>query len=136
MSKRRQFGLWARALRLGPLGLAASLLMAASGEAQQAVPPTKMPLPTAKPAPTLSIISMIAGILGLLGGFFYGLGGLFSIAAVVLGFIGKKKEPEAKGFWLTGIITGFVGIALSAIVIVFVIIIIAIAASTSYTYSY
>jgi hypothetical protein len=52
MGNRLQFGLWARALCLGPLGLAASLLMAASGEAQQAMPPTKMPLPAANPAPT------------------------------------------------------------------------------------
>ena len=52
MRKRLQFGLWARTLCLGPLGLAASLLMASSGEAQQAAPPTKMPLPAANPAPT------------------------------------------------------------------------------------
>jgi hypothetical protein len=52
MSNRQKFGLWARALSLGPLGVAASLLMAASGEAQEAKPPTKMPLPAANPAPT------------------------------------------------------------------------------------
>ena len=51
MSNRRQFGLWMRALCLGPLGLGASLLMAASGQAQQAAPPTKLPLPAADPAP-------------------------------------------------------------------------------------
>ncbi len=67
----------------------------------------------------LSIISMIAGILGVLGsgiatipiaGFVMGL--VLPAAAVVLGFLGKKKEPQAKGFWMTGIITGFVGVLL------------------------
>ena len=40
-------------------------------------------------------------------------------AAVVLGFIGKKREPAAKGMWLTGIILGFVGIAIAVLSIVF-----------------
>jgi hypothetical protein len=39
-------------------------------------------------------------------------------AAVVLGFLGKNMEPQAKGFWMTGIITGFVGIVLSLVSIV------------------
>ncbi len=42
---------------------------------------------------------------------------LFSIAAVVLGFMGKKREPSApKWMWLTGLITGWAGIALNLIV--------------------
>ena len=40
-------------------------------------------------------------------------------AAVVLGFIGKRKEPAAKGMWLTGIILGFVGIAIALLSLVF-----------------
>ena len=80
----------------------------------------------------MSIIAMIAGILGVLGsgiafipvlGTIMGL--LFPVAAVVLGFLGKKKEPLAKGFWMTGIITGFVGVVL---VIVFTIILVALLA--------
>jgi hypothetical protein len=65
-------------------------------------------------SPVLSIISLITGILGVVSGFF-GWGLLFSIAAVVLG---KKKEPAARGFWLTGLITGYVGIAINAIVLI------------------
>jgi len=34
-------------------------------------------------------------------------------AAVVLGFIGRRKEPAAKGMWLTGLILGFVGIGMA-----------------------
>ena len=35
-------------------------------------------------------------------------------AAVVLGFLGKAKEPFApKGLWLTGVILGFVGIGIA-----------------------
>lgn len=56
---------------------------------------------------TLSLISMIAGIVGCV---FFGWFGLASIAALILGYMGKKREPLAKGFWLTGIITGWVGI--------------------------
>jgi len=68
-------------------------------------------------SPVLSIISLITGILGVVSGFF-GWGLLFSIAAVVLGHLGKKKEPAARGFWLTGLITGYVGIAINAIVLI------------------
>jgi len=65
-------------------------------------------------SPVLSIISLITGILGVVTGFF-GWGLLFSIAAVVLGHLGKKKEPAARGFWLTGLITGYVGIAVNVV---------------------
>ncbi|RQP08473.1 MAG: DUF4190 domain-containing protein, partial [Microbacteriaceae bacterium] len=65
---------------------------------------------------TLSLISFILGIVGILLGF-AGWGLLFSIAAVVLGFMGKKREPQApKWMWLTGLITGWAGIALNIIV--------------------
>jgi hypothetical protein len=53
-----------------------------------------------------------------------GIMGLFiPAAAVVLGFLGRSKEPHARGFWLTGMITGFVGIGLGlASIIVWVIV--------------
>jgi len=44
---------------------------------------------------------------------------LIPAGAVVLGFIGRKKEPAAKGMWLTGIILGFVGIAIALLSIIF-----------------
>ena len=33
----------------------------------------------------------------------------------MLGFLGRRKEPQARGFWLTGIILGFVSIAIAII---------------------
>ena len=63
---------------------------------------------------------MVAGVIGLLGtpiGFLPIAGGIIALilpsAGVVLGFIARTREPHARGFWLTGIITGFVGIALA-----------------------
>jgi hypothetical protein len=87
----------------------------------------------AQKSPVLSIIALIAGILGLFTSWFF-FGGLFSIAAIVLGFLGKNKEPQAKGMWLTGIILGFVGVLVLVIVIIFTIIVFAAAASMNVNY--
>lgn len=70
--------------------------------------------PVAGQKKTLSIISLVAGIVGIVLTIFY-VGILFDIAAVVLGFLGRGREPYAKGFWLTGLILGFVGILFSII---------------------
>nr|RZI37183.1 hypothetical protein BJQ95_00384 [Cryobacterium sp. SO1] len=77
-------------------------------------------MPPVAKQPILSILSLVAGVIGILGSpvaFFPIFGGILAIilpaAAVVLGFIARNKEPNGKGFWLTGIITGFVGIALA-----------------------
>lgn len=72
---------------------------------------------------TLSLIGMIAGIVGIVGApvaVFPIIGsvlGLFiPVAAVVLGFLGKSREgAAAKGLWLTAIITGLVGILIMVI---------------------
>jgi hypothetical protein len=53
---------------------------------------------------------MVLGIAGLFLGF------LVSIAAVITGHMAQKRQPYAKPFWLTGIITGYIGIALGLIV--------------------
>lgn len=66
----------------------------------------------APPANGLSITSMITGIVGVLSSFF-GLGLLPSIAAVITGHMGQKRQPYAKAFWLTGIITGYVGLGIT-----------------------
>ena len=64
---------------------------------------------------TLSLIGMIAGIVGVVAfGWFIPA----SIAAIVLGSMGKKREGlPAKGFWLTAIITGWVGVGLSILIV-------------------
>ncbi|TDW29649.1 DUF4190 domain-containing protein [Cryobacterium psychrophilum] len=96
---------------------------------------------TAKKPPMFSILAMIAGIIGVIGspiailpfvGGFLGL--LFPVAGVVLGFLGKKREPTARGFWLTGIISGFVGIGL--MLLSFGLWALIFAAGSSYDYTY
>jgi len=86
----------------------------------------------------LSILSLVAGGVSFLFGWlpyiipFVGgvLGLVIPIAAVVLGLLGKKREPNAaKGLWLTGIILGFVGIVVSLGALLFWILL-AIAAQT------
>ncbi|MHA6669221.1 DUF4190 domain-containing protein [Homoserinimonas sp. A447] len=78
-------------------------------------------------APVLSIISLIAGIVGFLGAWIVvipivgSILGLFiPAAAIILGVLGKKKEPQAsKGLWLTGIILGIVSLAIAVIGLIF-----------------
>ncbi|WP_213815917.1 DUF4190 domain-containing protein [Glaciihabitans sp. dw_435] len=81
--------------------------------------------PTAARAPILSILSMVAGIISTIGLWvvFFPLGGipglLFPVAALVLGYLGKKREPQtARGFWLAGIIMGYVGVAAAILSII------------------
>lgn len=78
--------------------------------------PTAAPAPGAPAAksPVLSIISLIAGIIGLLGSI-SGWTLLFSIGGIVLGHMGQKKEPNAKGMWITGLITGYLGALINVI---------------------
>ena len=54
--------------------------------------------------------------------------------SIVLGFIGRNKEPQARGFWLTGIILGFVSIAIAIIYWIILAIIFASFANTYNTY--
>ena len=90
--------------------------------------------PVAAAPKTLSLIGMIAGIVGVVISLFSGgFGLIFSIGAVVLGFLGKKRELAAKGFWLTAIITGFVGIGISVIWGIVWVLIFATAASSGYS---
>ena len=61
---------------------------------------------------------MVAGIGGIvLGGFI-----LASIAAVVMGHMAQKRQPYAKAFWLTGLITGYIGIGIGLIVALLVVV--------------
>jgi hypothetical protein len=116
------------------------------------VPPTPDTPPAAQPAapapapsgptPILSIISLVAGIVGVIGFaivFVPIVGSILQLfipaAAVVLGFLGKKREPFApKGLWTAGIILGFVGLAIAVISLIVWIGLIATVGSYSYTY--
>ncbi|MCU1638091.1 MAG: hypothetical protein JWL94_738 [Microbacteriaceae bacterium] len=97
----------------------------AGGYAQPGAGGYAQPGPPGSPK-TLSLIGTIVGVVGLLGfwvvflpiiGSIFGL--FLPVAAVVLGFLGKKKEGlQAKPLWLTALITGFVGIAIAIIALV------------------
>jgi hypothetical protein len=75
---------------------------------------------------SLALISMICGIGGLVLMFFCGLGFLPGVAALVLGFVGRSQINQSggaqggSGMALTGIITGGVAVALSAIIFIIV----------------
>lgn len=67
----------------------------------------------------LSIASMVTGIAGVLLSL-GGLGFLPALAAVITGHMARSRDPQAKPFWLTGLITGYVGIGLSVLIGLFV----------------
>ena len=68
------------------------------------------------PPQGLAITSMVLGIVGLF------LGILLSIAAVITGHMAQKQQPHARPFWLTGLITGYIGILLGLIAVVLVVV--------------
>ncbi|MFZ4894814.1 DUF4190 domain-containing protein [Plantibacter sp. Mn2098] len=63
---------------------------------------------------TRAVWALVTGIIGLVISIFVGWGFPFSIAAIVLGFLSRQRETTRRGFALTGIVTGFVGLVLSA----------------------
>ena len=78
---------------------------------------------------------MAAGIGGLLLGF-AGWGFLPALAAVITGHMAQKRQPWAKGFWLTGLITGYIGLAFSVLVILFFVVVIVIGMNAPDTVNY
>ncbi|MFN8015346.1 MAG: DUF4190 domain-containing protein [Acidimicrobiia bacterium] len=89
------------------------------------MPPQNPGMPPMPPSPasgqsnTPALIAMILGIISLCGGMLTG------IPAVILGFVGKKKANELNGQGngqaITGIVLGFIGIALSILWIILLI---------------
>ena len=71
-------------------------------------PPAPSPAGTPVPSTGLAIASLILGILATLSGIFF-IGGLFGIAAIIIGVIALQKKV-GKGMSITGIITGALGI--------------------------
>ena len=65
-----------------------------------------------------AIISLVCGILSLLCSCCGWLGILIAVAGVVLGIISIKKEEDAKGMAIAGIICGGIGLLIAIIVIV------------------
>ncbi len=83
----------------------ASPANAAAPPAYEAFPYATAP---AGPPQGLSIAAMVCGLVGLLGSFFW-IGFLPALAGVILGHLAMSRQPHAKGFSVTGLITGYVG---------------------------
>ena len=74
-------------------------------------PPWASAPPQAGPRTLLSTLSLVAGIAGLATVLFtLGATILLAIAAVVLGHLASSREPHARGRWLGGLVTGYVGV--------------------------
>ena len=69
----------------------------------------------------LSVASMVCGITGIVASFAL-LGLLPALAAVITGHLAARRQPLARPFWLTGLITGYVGLAISLLTILAVVI--------------
>jgi hypothetical protein len=65
---------------------------------------------------------MILGIAGVVLSFMM-LGFLPSLAAVITGHMAVKRQPHAKAMWLTGIITGYIGLAISVVAFLFIVLV-------------
>ena len=63
----------------------------------------------AGPPSGLAIASMVLGLTGL---FF----GLLSIGAIITGHMAQRSQPDARAFWLTGLITGYIGLGLGLLI--------------------
>jgi len=92
-----------------------------------------------QPPQGLSIVSMVLGIVGLLLSF-GGAGFLLNVAAVITGHMATRRQPYAKGFWLTGIVTGYVGLAFSLLwgigILLWIIFAVGIGTTSFYDYGY
>lgn len=96
--------------------------------------PAYVAAPAVGPKQTLSLVSMILGIVGFLLAFVLGLGFVPGVVAVILGFLGRRREPGAPKFMtLIGIVGGFVAIAVG---LIFGILAIALAVSAASHYNY
>ncbi|MCU1438580.1 MAG: hypothetical protein JWP66_1667 [Naasia sp.] len=72
---------------------------------QQEIVPA--PSPAVEPARTLSIVALLLGIVGLvLGGTF----GAAPLAAIVLGHVALRREPDGRPLAITGLVLGYVGV--------------------------
>jgi hypothetical protein len=64
------------------------------------------------------------------------LGFLAGVAAIITGVLARKRQPHARGFWLSGLITGSVGAAIGLIQSLFWIVLVVTSALTPGNYTY
>jgi hypothetical protein len=74
---------------------------------------SQTPAAAARTGTSRSTWSLITGVVGLVVSVFVGWGFPLSIVAIVLGFGARRREPQGRGRALTGLVTGFVGLACS-----------------------
>jgi hypothetical protein len=93
----------------------------------QPTPPPSTPY-TGGPAPAksqvLSILALVAGILGVILSWTGIFGLIVSAAGIVLGLLGRRREPGSRALWLTGLILSIVGAVIAIILIVLAIMIV------------
>jgi len=74
-------------------------------------PPWAGVAPQAGPRTLLSTLSLVAGIAAVATVLFtLGVTIVLAVAAVVLGHLASSREPHARGRWLGGLVTGYVGV--------------------------
>ena len=74
-------------------------------------PPWAGVAPPAGPRTLLSTLSLVAGIVAVATVLFtLGATVVLAVAAVVLGHLASRREPHARGRWLGGLVTGYVGV--------------------------
>jgi hypothetical protein len=78
---------------------------------------------------------MVLGIVGVFFSFGYGFGLFPSIAAIITGHLARKRQPYARGYWLAGLICGYVGLGISVLWIIGIILFAVFAISTSGNFS-
>lgn len=110
-------------LEASPTPAALPAAAAARPDPYAPAPPAVMPpgprpspyagAPAAQPA-TLSVLSLVFGVIGLVLSLFL-VGLLPAIAGVILGHLAMKREPHARGMAIAGLVTGYVGIAISVL---------------------
>ncbi|MDQ1551318.1 MAG: hypothetical protein QOD50_740 [Actinomycetota bacterium] len=85
-----------------------------------------------QPPKGLAIASMVTGIVSIVFSV-YGFGILPSIAAIITGNLARKRQPYARGFWLAGLICGYIGLGLTILWIAGIIIFIVFFAANAST---
>lgn len=68
---------------------------------------TAAPLATAAPVRTLGVISLVLGVASLAFGLFF----VVPVAAIVLGAMALKSEPDSRAIAIGGIVTGAVSLS-------------------------
>ena len=68
----------------------------------------------------LSVTSLVLGCIGVVLTIVY-LGFFPALAAVITGHMAQRRQPAAKAFWMTGLITGYLSLVLSTILVVWIV---------------